>query len=746
MSTALAEPAVNRRVKTPTLLQMEATECGAASLGMVLGCFGRIVPLEELREACGISRDGSKAANIMKAARRYGLVPHGWRKEPSQLRAMDLPMIVFWQFNHFLVVEGFRNGKVYLNDPATGPRTVPDEEFDVNFTGIALTFEKGEGFVRGGKRPSLIASLLSRIGRAKSAVAFAVFAGLLLVAPGVAVPALSRAFMDSFLVGQRTNWLPVIVIGMAIAAFVQLVLSWLQQLTMLRLSTKLSVRMSAETIDHLLKLPASFFAQRAPGELAFRSTLNDQVAQALSGPFTQAVLGVLTASFYFVLMAIYDWQLALVVIVIALANVMLLSVSSKARTDLSQRLTRSTSSMSGSVAGGIALIESVKASGGEDDLFRSWLGKLADLIESRQQYERVSIWLTAAPTVLTSLSSAAMLGIGAVQVMDGRITLGTLVAFQALMGGFLSPIGLLVSSYGTVQSMAGNLARLDDVLRTPPDPELDGGGSRRPSAPLRSGRSEPEPSLATPRAVAASPAAPLRGELELVSVTFGYNPLEAPLIEELSLHVQPGQRVALVGASGSGKSTVSRLVAGLYKPWSGEVRFDGKTRSAIDRTVLAEAVAMVDQDILLFDGSIQDNLSLWDDDLGELDLLAALEDASVLEDVLARPGGLRSRVAEGGSNFSGGQRQRLEIARALARNPALLVLDEATSALDPLSEELVDAAIRRRGCTCLIVAHRLSTIRDSDEIIVLERGKVVERGIHDELVAADGAYARLIES
>lgn len=734
-----------RRVRVPTVLQMEATECGAACLGMVLAARGRVVPLEELRAACGVSRDGSKAANVMRAARGYGLVPHGWRREPEQLAGMDLPMIIFWRFSHFVVLEGFHKHKVYLNDPAIGRRTVPESEFDEAFTGIAITFEEGDEFRRGGRRPSIVGSLLSHLGRSRGALLFVVLAGLLLVAPGIAVPALAREFVDSYLVGQRRNWLAAIVTGMALAAAMQVVLSALQQFAVLRLQTKLSVRMASDAMEHLLRLPASFFAQRAPGELAFRSTLSDQVAQALSGQFSSAALGIVTASFYYALMVVYDWQLSLLVLAIAGLNGVLLSVSSKKRQELSLRLTRSMSGLSGSLASGVSLIESVKASGREDDLFSRWVSKLVDLVEGRQSYERASLWLGTGPAVLSSLSSAAMLGLGAVQVMDGRITLGTLVAFQALTGGFLAPVGLLVSSWGTVQSMAGNLARIDDILDSPPDPALT-----TPPAPLVVGR-EPWPSdgqaaLSNGHVSRPGRLSPLRGEVELRSLCFGYSPLGPPLIEGLDLHLRPGARVAVVGASGSGKSTLSRLVAGLYQPWEGEVLFDGRARQSIDRNVLAEGIAMVDQDVLLFGGSVADNLSLWDPGLPDADALRALMDAAILDDVLARPGGLHGPVAEGGSNFSGGQRQRLEIARALARDPAVIVLDEATSALDPLSEELVDQALRRRGCTCLIVAHRLSTVRDCDEIVVLERGHVVERGRHDELVRSGGPYARLVEA
>ena len=722
-----AVQARRRRVRTPTVLQLEATECGAASLGMVLGYFGKIVPLEELRAACGISRDGSKAGNVMRAARSYGLVPHGFRREPEDLYEMSLPMIVFWEFNHFLVVDGFGRGTVHLNDPATGPRVVSNEEFSESFTGIVLTFEKSPGFQPGGKRPGLSAALLRRLGRTRAGLAFAVAAGLLLVVPGIAVPALTRAFVDSYLVGQRTEWLPAIIIGIAMAAFMQLVVSSLQQVTLLRMQTKLSLRMSAETIDHLLRLPAGFFSQRAPGELSFRASLNDQIARTLSGQLSQAVLGVFTASFYALLMAVYDLPLLGVVALAAAANVVVLKLGSRARTDLAARVNRSKSDLSGAVAGGIALIESVKASGSEDGIFGKWIGKLADLDEAGQRSNFAGIGLAVGPEFLSSVSTAAVLGIGALQVMDGTISLGTLIAFQVLMGGFLAPISLFVGLGGTIESMAGNLNGIDDILDTSEAPELAAG-------------------VRVTEAAAANGDRPVRGELELRGVTFGYSPLDPPLIEGLDLHLLPGQRVALVGASGCGKSTVSRLVSGLYQPWAGEVLIDGFPRVARDRAVLANGVALVDQEISLFEGTVRDNITLWDAEVPDADVIEALRDAQLADDILGRPGGIASTVDEGGRNFSGGQRQRLEIARSLSRRPALLVLDEATSALDPLTEEAVDLALRRRGCTCLIVAHRLSTIRDSDEIIVLDQGKVVERGTHESLLELHGYYKRLIES
>ena len=729
MTAAPPRPARRRRrVHTPTLLQMEATECGAASLGIVLGYYGRVVPLEELRVACGVSRDGSDARNLYRAAKAYGLVPKGWRKEPDDLRALRLPLVVFWKFNHFLVVEGFAGDKVYLNDPALGPRVVDAAEFDRSFTGIAITFEPGPDFARGGRRPSLLAGLRRRLGRSRAGVAFCVLAGLGLVVPGLAVPALSRTFVDQYLIGGDADWVGAILVGLAGAAVVQLGLSYLQQRVLARLQTKLAVRMSAETVEHLLALPVRFFAQRAPSELAWRASLNDQVAQVLSGQLTQAALALLTVGLYALLMLRYDPVLTAVVLAAAVANGALLVAINRRRKDLSQRQMREQAEVVMVAAGGIALIESVKASGGEGELFERWSARLAKLLEVGQASDLLGLPLTAVPTLLTSLTSAAVLGLGALRVMDGHITLGTLVAFQTLMASFLLPIGLLVTAGGSVQVLAGSLQRLDDILRAPTE--------RRPRLQVREPAGDglpPAPAL-------------LRGALDLRGVTFGYSPLDQPLIDGFELHLAPGQRVALVGGTGSGKSTVSRLVSGLYEPWSGQVLIDGAPRAELDPTALHNGLALVDQDIMLFEGTVWDNLTLWDPGVPEADVVAAARDAAIHDELVARPGGYHGRVDEDGRNFSGGQRQRLEIARALVRGPALMVLDEATSALDALTELTIDQALRRRGCTCLIVAHRLSTVRDSDEIVVLDRGKVVERGTHDELLGRDGVYARLVRA
>jgi len=714
-----------KRVRTPTVLQMEAVECGAASLGIILAHYGRQVPLEELRIACGVSRDGSKASNVVMAARNYGLEARGFKVEDvADLKNHPLPCIIFWNFNHFLVLEGFSDRKIFINDPATGPRTVSHDQFDKAFTGVILTFKPGPGFQRGAEQGfNLLRSLKDRFHGSNRPLKMAVAASLLLIIPGILAPTFSRIFVDEFLISMSRDWLRPLLVAMIVTALLRGVLTWLQQRYLLQMEVRLSLLTSTRFFWHVLRLPAVFFTQRYSGEIGSRVVINDMVATLLSGQLATALLGLFSMAVLFVVMLYYSVFLTLLTAGVALINFLVLHLISRKRIDASQLLLQEEGKLIGTTMSGLQMMETLKAAGCEDDFFTRWSGYHARTLNARQSLGFANHFLVVFPMFLMSLNCLVILGVGGWLVMTGAMTLGMFVAFLALMALFLEPVNRLVALGGSLQAVYGGLRRLDDVIKYPVDPQT----------------SDPVP--AEPQKILK-----LSGKLELRNITFGYSRLEPPLIENFSLTLTPGERVALVGTSGCGKSTISKLVCGIYEPWSGEILIDGIPRQSISRATWTNSFAMVDQDIFLFEGTVRENLSLWDLSTPEPWIVNGAKDACLHEDVAARPGAYDSQVEEAGRNFSGGQRQRLEIARALVNNPTLIVLDEATSALDSKTEKTIDENLRRRGCTCLIIAHRLSTIRDCDQILVLDGGKVVEQGRHNELMQKDGVYADLVKN
>ncbi|MFB2772451.1 NHLP family bacteriocin export ABC transporter peptidase/permease/ATPase subunit [Pelatocladus sp. BLCC-F211] len=774
------------RRRTPTLLQMEAVECGAASLGIILGYYGRIVPLAKLRQDCGVSRDGSKATNVLAAARSYGLNAKGFKTDLDGLREMACPYIVFWNFNHFLVVEGFSKERVYLNDPASGPRHVSVQEFSNSFTGVVLVLQPGPDFKRGGRKPSIIAGLWQRMRFSVVALVYCVVAGLFLVIPGMAIPAFSQVFVDNILIQGRKEWLNPLIIGILFTALITGFLTLLQLQSLRRMKIKLSVGMSSQFLWHILHLPISFYDQRFAGEISSRVQLNDSLAGLLSGKLATTAIAAVTVIFYAVIMLQYDVVLTSIGIAFVAFNLLALQWVSRRRVDANMRYQQDQGKVTGVSISGLQSMETLKSSGLESDFFSRWAGYYAKSINAKQEMDVTNQALGVLPSFLSRIASMLLITVGGLRVIDGHLSIGMLVAFQALMQQFMQPVNNLITLGSSLQEVEGSITRLDDVLRNPMDRGArsgdqgfsrgdasrtgigergqggQGGQEVEAGLPGRKGNQQmkdifeklsisPDQTViqasVSPRvSVPAAPTTKLQGYIELRNVTFGYNRVAAPLIENFNFSLKPGQRVALVGGSGSGKSTIAKMIAGLYEPWEGEILFDGQPRSEIPRQVLVNSLALVEQDIFLFAGSVRENLTLWDTTVPESNLIRACKDAAIHDIVISLPGGYGAELLEGASNLSGGQRQRLEIARSLVNNPAILVMDEATSALDTETEKIIDRKLRQRGCTCIIVAHRLSTIRDCDEIIVLERGKVVQRGTHDELKQVEGKYLELIRS
>ena len=703
------------RTRTPTLIQMEAVECGAASLGIILSHHGRRIPLEELRRDCGVSRDGSTAGSVLKAARRYGMEGKGVQLDLHDLHTLALPAILFWRFNHFLVLEGYTRRKVWLNDPGTGPRKVTWKEFDESFTGIALTLAPGPSFRPGGRRHSLVRALLERRPSLGSALYLAVLLGVVVAAVGLTMPALTRVFVDRVLLGDGSGTLGILIAAMAGATVLTAVAAITQQRLLVRGEAVLALGSAARFVRHLLRLPVVFFDQRQPADIANRVRSNDVIADVLVRRVAVTVVDCVLVIAYGALLARYDLLLALIAMLFAGLNVVALRMISALRKSAVAGLQVERGQLTSTVFTSIQMVESIKAGGDEQTAFQRFASRVATVASSEQRLGVPTAVLAVVPPLLATLNTALLLWLGNYRVLDGTLTIGTLIAMQGVVAAMNRPVTNLTVLGSRVQETSADLQRLRDVERFP----------------LAAGMPRDE-------------VAALSGHLRIDDISFGYNPLAKPLLSHFSLDLAPGSRVALVGTSGSGKSTIGRLVAGLYEPWEGSITIDGRQRAEIDPDVWAATLAMVDQETTFFEGTVRDNVTLWDRSIDDDEVVAALTDAGIYDEVARRPGGLGAVVEESGRNFSGGQRQRLEIARALVRRPRVLVLDEATSALDTETERLIDLNLRRTGATCLIVAHRLSTIRDCDQIIVISPGGELERGTHDDLIRRGGAYAGLV--
>lgn len=720
----IKSPITKGVAKVPVVMQMEALECGAASLAMILAYYGKWIPLEQVRLDCGVSRDGSNAKNILRAARSYGLSAKGYRYEPEVLKKEGrFPCIIHWNFNHFVVLNGFRGNKAVLNDPAKGTYTVPMSTFDESFTGICLILEPNENFIPEGKPQSMLAYAKKRLVGAGAAIVFVILTAVITSLLGIITPAFSRIFLDRLLTGENPDWLMPFTLALAGISVVQLVVAWIQAVYSLRINGKLAMVGNTTFMWKVLRMPMEFFSQRMAGDIQSRQSSNAMIAGQLVNTFAPLALNAVMMSFYLIVMLRYSVILTLIGLASVLVNLILSSIISKKRINITRVQMRDAGKLAGTTVAGIEMIETIKASGAENGFFEKWAGYQASVNTNMVRFQRMNQLLGLLPTLVSSLCDTAVLMTGVFLAMKGEFTVGMIMAFQGFLSSFISPATTLISAGQILQEMRTDMERIEDVMKYPTDVTFE--------------NSDDSENIEYDK---------LSGNIEIKNVTFGYSRLAEPLIKDFSMSLKSGSRVAFVGPSGCGKSTVSKLISGLYKPWSGEILFDGKTMSKIDRSVFTGSLAVVDQDIILFEDTIENNIKMWDNSIEDFEMIMAARDAQLHEDIMQREGGYQYKLTEGGKDFSGGQRQRMEIARVLAQDPTIIILDEATSALDAKTEYDVVKSIKDRGITCIVVAHRLSTIRDCDEIIVMDQGNVVERGTHEELMKNGGAYTQLVSN
>lgn len=717
-----AVPVSHGVAKTPVVMQMEMLECGAASLCMILAYYNKWIPLEQVRKDCGVSRDGSSAKNIYCAAGNYGLDVKAYSfKVDEIMESGTFPCIIHWGFNHFVVLNGFRGKNAVINDPARGCVKVPMEEFRQKFTGITLVFEPGEEFEPGGKKNSIMGFARRRLQGTGSAIIFTFLITMAIAVLGIMGPGFSRIFLDVILTPTGKDYIYLFIFVIAAVSLVQIMAVLIKEIYLLKIEGKMAIISNSEFMWHVLRLPVDFFSQRMAGDITTRQKTNQDIASAMIKIFAPLVLNFLMMIFYLTVMIEYNLYITFVGVFSVLINVILAGIISDKRINITRVMMRDKGRLDGTTFTGIEMIETIKSSGADNGFFENWAGIQAAVNSRQVEYTRLNQYLGTVPVLVSKLSDIIILLLAIYLVIQGKFTVGMVLAFQGFLVLFREPAETLITATQNIQEMRTNMERVEDVMQYPTDISETG--------------------KAVQDGVVYDK---LEGSIEMKNITFGYSVLEEPLIKDFNLSVHPGRRIAIVGSSGCGKSTISKLISGLYKPWTGEILFGGKKLEDINHQVFTGSLAVVDQDIILFEDTIANNIKMWDSTIEDYEMILAARDAQLHEDIMQRNGGYQYRILEGGKDFSGGQRQRMEIARVLAQDPTIIIMDEATSALDAKTEYDVVNSIKDRGITCIVIAHRLSTIRDCDEIIVMDHGVIVERGTHEELMKAQGLYTRLV--
>ncbi len=714
--------------KVPVVMQLEALECGAAALTMVLAYYGVWVPLEKVREDCGVSRDGSNAKNILQAARAYGLDSAAYRLEPENFKEFDsFPCIIHWNFNHFVVLNGFKNGRAYLNDPAVGAYSVSMETFDSSFTGVVLAFEPSENFEVFGKPRSVLNFAKKRLQGTATAAIFIVLTSIISSILAIIMPVFNRVFLDRIITGQSPEWLTGFMIMLIIVSLVQIIVAWINAVCSLRINGKLDIVGQSSYMWKVLHLPMKFFSQRMAGDIQMRQQTNASIASTLINTYVPLVLQTVMMFLYLGLILSYSVPLTMIGIASIIVNYVVSQYISKKRVNISRGMMRDSGKLQGTTVSGIEMIETIKASGAEDGFFEKWAGYQASVNAKKVEFARLNAYVGLIPTIVSLLMDALVTFFGYYLIIKGDFTYGLFMMFSGYLTAFMGPVNQLISASQTIQEMRTDMERIEDVMEYPSDEMYS-----------------KDEKLISVDSKEKTECAKLTGNIEIKNVTFGYSSLAQPLIRDFSMSIKKGSKVAFVGKSGCGKSTIAKLISGLYQPWSGEIEFDGRTVKQIDSSVFRGSLAVVDQDIILFNDTVKNNIKMWDDSIMDFEVIMAARDAQIHQDILEKPEGYEHIIREGGKDFSGGQKQRIEIARVLAADPTIIIMDEATSALDAKTEYNVVNSIVDRGITCIVIAHRLSTIRDCDEIIVMDNGLVVDRGTHDEFIARGGLYKELV--